>query len=452
MTIDDVYAHIDAGFTAALDELACLVRIAGVSAQPTDDLVVCAQIVLNSVCASGLRAHLIEGYGPPVVYGERIVDPSLPTVLIYGHYDVQPADFDAHWQDDPFESTIRDGRMYGRGTSDNKGQHLAQLCALRAIRAVHGELPVNVKVLIEGEEEVGSPHLAELVRDNRHLLAANLVITSDGPVHRSGTPQLVLGTRGQLGVELRTRGANREAHSGSLGGVLPDAAQHLVQAMATLWQPSGEIAVAGFFDDALPPTPTESANLAGLPLDLNDHLTDFGIVELPEPAGIGYYERLMLQPTMTITGLTSGYTGPGMKSVIANGARAHLDMRLVPGQNPNEIFRLLEAHLAVHAPDVELTRLSSVPASRTALDNRYVAIVAGAVERATGVVPFIVPSLGSSPPNFVFTDILGIPSILVPYANPDQNNHAANENFELSRFKDGMRIFATILDHVARAN
>ncbi|WP_104190850.1 M20/M25/M40 family metallo-hydrolase [Cryobacterium sp. Y82] len=201
MTMDDVYAHIDSGFAAALDELACLVRTAGVSAQPTDDLAVCAQIVLNSVCTSGLRAHLIEGYGPPAVYGERVVDPGLPTVLIYGHYDVQPADFDARWHDDPFKSTIRAGRVFGRGT---------------------GELPVNVKVLIEGEDEIKSPHLAELVRDNRHLLAADLVITSESPVHRNGTPQLVLGTRGQRGVELRTRGANREAHPGSLGGLLPE--------------------------------------------------------------------------------------------------------------------------------------------------------------------------------------------------------------------------------------
>lgn len=451
MSIDDVYGQIDVGFAAALDELAYLVRIAGVSASPTEDLALCAQAVQHIMCTSGLRTHLIEGYGPPAVYGERLVDPTLPTVLIYGHYDVQPAESDAHWQADPFEPTIRDDRMYGRGTSDNKGQHLAQLWALRATLAAHGELPVNVKVLIEGEEEIGSPHLAELVRHNLELLRADVAITSDGPVHRSGTPQLVLGTRGQLGVELRTSGANREAHSGSLGGLLPDAAQQLVQALASLWTPSGEIAVAGFFEDVLPPSAAENANLAGLPLDLHNHLTDYGITELPAPQGRGYYERLMLQPTLTITGLVSGYAGPGMKTVIANSARAHLDLRLVPGQHPDEIYRLLEAHLNRHAPAAELTRLSAVPPSRTALDNPFVGILAGAVQQATGVHPFVVPSLGSSLPNYVFTDILGMPSILVPYANPDQNNHAANENFELSRFKDGMRICATILDHVGRS-
>lgn len=199
VTVDDVFAYDDAGFIAALDELAFLVRTAGVSAQPTDDLAVCAQIVLNSVCASGLRAHLIEGYGPPAVYGERVVDTGLPTVLIYGHYDVQPADLAARWHDNRFESTIRDGRVFGRGT---------------------GELPVNVKVLIEGENK--STHLADLVRDNRHLLAADLIIASESPVHRNGTPQLVLGTRAPRGVELRTRGVNREAHLGSLGGLLPE--------------------------------------------------------------------------------------------------------------------------------------------------------------------------------------------------------------------------------------
>ena len=445
----DVYAHLAAGFEEALDELASLVRIAGVSAEPTEDLIHCAESVRQSMLRSGLRTSLIEGHGPPAVYGERIVDASLPTVLIYGHYDVQPAETADGWQSPPFAPEVRDGRMYGRGSSDNKGQHLAQLLAIRAMLATRGELPVNVKVLVEGEEEIGSPHLADLVRANRELLRADIAVTSDGPVHRSGTPQLVLGTRGQLGVELRTRGANQDAHSGSQGGLLPDPAAELVRALATLWNADGRVAVRGFYDRVVQSTERERANLAQLPLDLHEHLTTYGITELPPPHQVGFYERLMLLPTMTITGITSGYTGPGMKTVISHSAMARIDMRLVPGQDPDEIFALLLAHLRENGDSVELVRLSSGPASRTSIDNGYVSIVAGAVEQATGQVPLVVPSLGSTLPNYVFTDILEVPSVLVPYANADQNSHAANENFELTRFLDGMRVCVTLLDHLA---
>jgi acetylornithine deacetylase/succinyl-diaminopimelate desuccinylase-like protein len=448
--LSDVYARIDEGFDDALDDLAALVRIAGVSAEPTEELARCADAVRQCMVRSGLDARLIDGYGPSAVYGERIADPNGPTVLLYGHYDVQPAEAATSWLSPPFEPVVRDGRMYGRGSSDNKGQHLAQLWGIRAFLAARGELPVNVKVLIEGEEEVGSPHLADLVRAHRELLRADVAVTSDGPVHRSGTPQLVLGARGQLGIELRARGANRNAHSGSLGGLLPDPASDLIRALGSLWDRSGRIAVEGFYDAVRSPTDAERENLMGLPLDLRDHLDAYGIAELPPPQGPGYYERLMLQPTLTITGLASGYTGPGMKTVIAREAVAKVDLRLVPDQDPDELFVLLQEHFARHGPSPELVRLSSVSPSRTSSDDPYVPLIAGAVSQAVGQEPFIVPSLGGSLPNFVFTDILGIPSVLVPYANPDQNNHAENENFELRRFRDGMRICATVMDHLAR--
>lgn len=447
----DVYTRIDEGFDDALGELEALIRIAGVSVQPTGELARCAEAVRQCMIRSGLDTRLIDGHGPSAVYGERIVDPGWPTLLIYGHYDVQPAEPIADWQSPPFEPTIRDGRMYGRGSSDNKGQHLAQLWAIRATLAARGELPVNVKMLVEGEEEVGSPHLADLVREHRELLSADLAVTSDGPVHRSGTHQLVLGTRGQLGVELRTRGANQDAHSGSLGGLLPDPASSLVRTLSSLWEPSGRIAVSSFYDAVRSPTDAERENLARLPLDLDHHLNAYGITELPPPRGLGYYERLMLRPTMTITGLASGYTGPGMKTIIAREAMAKIDMRLVPDQDPDEVFALLQAHVERHGSSVELVRLSSIPPSRTSLDDPYVSLIASAVTQATGQAPFVVPSLGSSLPNFVFTDILAIPSVLVPYANPDQSNHAANENLELRRFKDGMKICVSLMDHLAGA-
>jgi acetylornithine deacetylase/succinyl-diaminopimelate desuccinylase-like protein len=444
-----VYQLIDTVQEEAVDELAALVRIDGVSAQPTASLRRCSLEVRRSMERSGLHARLIEGHGPPAVYGERIVSRDLPTVLIYGHYDVQPAEPSPEWSSPPFEPVVRDGRMYGRGTSDNKGQHLAQLWALRAVLAARGELPVNVKMLIEGEEEIGSPHLPALVDEHRILLGADVAVTSDGPVHRSGRPQLVLGTRGQLGVEMTSRGANREAHSGSLGGLLPDPSWPLIHLLSTMRGPTGDITVQGFHDSVRAPTPAERRLLAELPLDLAGHLESYGIDALPAPDDAGYYERLMLRPTMTVIGLGSGYCGPGVKTLIPHRATARLDIRLVPDQDPDEIFALLQKHVAEHDPSVELTRLSAVPPSRTPIDSPYVGVISEAVTAATGQRPFVVPSLGSTLPNHVFTGILGIPSVLVPYANPDQNNHAANENFELRRFRDGMRICAALLDHVA---
>jgi acetylornithine deacetylase/succinyl-diaminopimelate desuccinylase-like protein len=443
----DAFTWLDAEFEGAVNELADLIRIPGVSASPDESLDRCAEAVRQSMLGSGLQVSLLEGHGPPAVFGERIVDPNLPTVLFYGHYDVQPAE-PSEWDSPPFDPVIRDGRMFGRGSSDNKGQHLAQLFGIRAVLASSGELPVNVKVLVEGEEEIGSPHLADLVRANRGLLSADVAITSDGPVHRSGNPQLVLGTRGQLGVELRLRGANKDAHSGSLGGLLPDPAAGLARVLASLWRADGSVAVDGFYDQVLEPTEREKQSLSELPLDLGAHLEAYGISELP-PGTHGFYERLMLQPTMTITGLASGYSGPGMKTIISNQAMARIDMRLVPAQDPDHVFSLLQAHLAEHGPAVELVRLSSGPASRTPIENPFVSVIARAVQQGTGREPFVVPSLGSTLPNYVFTDILSMPSVLVPYANADQNNHAANENMELSRFLDGMKVCVSVLEQLA---
>lgn len=445
----DVFRQIDTVQAQALDELAALVRIPGISAQPSAELDRCAEAVLQGMQRSGLRARLLEGHGPPAVFGERLVSSDLPTVLIYGHYDVQPVGSTAEWSSPPFEPVVRDGRMYGRGTSDNKGQHLAQLWALRATLEAGVELPVNVKVLIEGEEEIGSPHLSALVREHSTLLEADVAVTSDGPVHRSGRPQLVLGTRGQLGVELISRGANQEAHSGSLGGLLPDPSWPLIHLLSTMRDATGEVSVAGFNDRVRPPTPAERTSLSALPLDVEEHLAAYGIAQLPAPHRSGYYERLMLQPTMTVIGLDSGYCGPGVKTIIPHRATARLDMRLVPDQDPEHIFSMLQEHVRTYEPSVELVKLSSVPPSRTPSGSRYVKLISDAVAQATGERPFIVPSLGSTLPNYVFTEILGMPSVLVPYANPDQNNHAANENFELRRFRDGMRICAALLASLA---
>jgi acetylornithine deacetylase/succinyl-diaminopimelate desuccinylase-like protein len=433
-----------------VEELSDLVRLPSISTQSNPGVQACAEALLGTLRRSGLEARLLPTPGQPVVFGQRLVDARRPTVLIYGHYDVQPVDPLDAWQTPPFEPVVRDGRLYGRGSSDNKGQHLAQLLALRALQALGDELPLNVKVILEGEEENGSPHLAGFVREHRELLAADVAYTSDGPVHESGRPLVVLGVRGMLSVELRAHGANRDVHSGNRGGVVPYPAWELVHLLASLRRADGRVAIDGFYDAVRPASAAEREAIARLPLDLGGHLREYGIDRLPPPDDWGYYERLMLQPTLNIAGLHAGYAGEGIKTIIPHQAIAKLDLRLVPDQTPEDIFRLLQRHVHAHAPGIELVWLGDMQPSRTPIDNPYTRTVLAAVGEATGEEPYVVPSLGGSLPDYVFTRILGIPSLLVPYANPDQNNHAPNENFELARFIGGIRTCATVLQRMSR--
>jgi acetylornithine deacetylase/succinyl-diaminopimelate desuccinylase-like protein len=443
--MNELNAYLSDNQDQFVDELCELVRLPSISTQANPGVQACADALVETMRRGGLEPRLLPTPGQPVVFGQRMVDPRLPTVLIYGHYDVQPVDPVEDWVTPPFEPVIRDGRLYGRGSSDNKGQHLAQLLAIRALLKLDGELPTNVKVILEGEEENGSPHLAWFVEHNRELLACNVAYTSDGPVHESGRATLVLGVRGMLGVELRARGANRDVHSGNRGGVVPYPAWDLVHLLASMRRPDGRVAIDGFYDSVRPPTIAEREAISRLPLDLPAHLRQYEFDRLPPPDDWGYYDRLMLQPTLNITGLNGGYAGHGIKTIIPHQAVAKLDMRLVPNQTPDEIFDCLERHVRRYAPGVELIRLGDMRPSRTAIDNPYTQTVITALREATGEEPYVVPSLGGSLPDYVFTEILGVPSLLVPYANPDQNNHAPNENFELARFIGGIRTCATVL-------
>lgn len=445
--LDRVYAYIDAHRDDFVAQLLVLLRQPSISAQNVG-VEECAELLREIMTGCGLEAQLLPTAGKPVVFGQRLVDPLLRTVLIYGHYDVQPVDPLEAWESPPFEPTIRRGRIYARGSGDNKGQHLAQLLAMQAYLATWGELPVNVKVILEGEEESSSPHLARFVEEHRELLAADLVYTSDGPVHESGRPQVVLGVRGILYVELRARGAKSDLHSGNRGGVVPNPAWHLVDVLASMRDREGWVAIEGFYDTVRPQTAAERAAIADLPLDLPAILAEYGTDRLPPPAEPGYYERLMTLPTLNISGFRSGYGGEGMKTIIPATATAKLDMRLVVDQDPDDIFAKFSRHVRERAPDVEVVRLGSMLPSKTPIENPYTRAVATAVARAYDEEPLVVPTLGGSLPDYVFTRILGLPSIMVPYANPDENNHAPNENLEIERYIKGIKICAAVLRNV----
>ncbi len=445
-----VYEYIDGHRDAFVEELFPLLRQPSIS---TQDVGVerCAELLREIMAGCGLQARLLPTAGKPVVYGERLGHPQRPTVLVYGHYDVQPVDPLDAWESPPFEPTIRNGRIYARGSGDNKGQHLAQLLAIRACLATRGELPVNVKVIVEGEEESSSPHLARFAQEHRNLLAADVVYVSDGPVHESGRPLVVLGVRGILYVELQARGARSDLHSGNRGGVVPNPAWELVQLLASMRDREGRVLIEGFYDAVRPPTGADLAAVAGLPLDLEAVLRDLGTTRLPPPEGVGYYERLMFRPTLNICGFHSGYGGAGKKTIIPAAALAKVDMRLVPDQDPDDVFDKFVRHVARRAPDVKVERLGSMRPSRTPIENPYTEAVVQAVTHACGEAPLVVPSLGGSLPNYVFTEILGRPCLTVPYANPDESNHAPNENLEIGRYIQGIKTCAAVLHSLAGA-
>ena len=447
--METIYNYIENNRQRFIDRLIDYLRHPSISAHGVGmDMV--ANYLLNWLIQLGFEAQLMPTPGWPLVLGRRFDQLSAPTVLLYGHYDVQPPDPLEEWISPPFEPTIRNGRLYARGVGDNKGQHFAQILALESILAINSQLPCNVILLLEGEEEMGSPHIADFIRTHRNQLKADLVITSDGPLPEDGHPTIEFGVRGVIGFELRARGANRDLHSGNYGGVAPNPLWTLVHLLSTMKNDQGEITIEGFYDNVQPPTELEREVLARLPVDENAAKRNLGITHFDEPNNRHYYERLACWPTLTINGFHGGYGGPESKTVLPHEAFAKCDIRLVEAQTAEEIFAKVEAHVNRHAPDVEFIRQGGMDPSKTPLDSPFVEPLRQAILTATGQEPLLIPAMGGSLPDYVFTKILGVPDFTVPYANADEANHAPNENLELDLFIRGIKIGVAMLTRLGQ--
>jgi acetylornithine deacetylase/succinyl-diaminopimelate desuccinylase-like protein len=405
----------------------------------------CAEVERGLLESAGLHARIIETEGHPFVFGERPGPSGAPTLLLYGHYDVQPPDPLEAWLSPPFEPTIRNGRIYARGVGDNKGQHFAHVAAIRAWTETIGDLPVSVKVLLEGEEECGSPQIDGFVAAHRDLLAADLVVTADGPALDAPNPSVEYGVRGMVYVELYARGAKHDLHSGNWGGIAPNPAWTLIHLLGTMLTPEGETRIDGFLDDVQPLSLAAQAALAKIPLDQAAALASIGVGELPPPVGVGYFERLMTRPTCNVAGFHSGYGGPGSKTIIPAEATVKMDFRLVPDQDPDDVFAKIERHVAHHAPAVEVRRLGSMRPSHTPIEHPLAEPLRRALRTGFGAEPVDIPLVGGSLPDAVWTRTLGLPSFVTPYANHDEANHAPNENMEVARFYAGVRTTAALL-------
>ncbi|MBF0753481.1 M20/M25/M40 family metallo-hydrolase [Jeotgalicoccus nanhaiensis] len=433
-----------------LNQLFNLLKIKSISTNE-DEIRHCANVLKSEMETLGLDTQLIETGGNPVVYGELLNDKNRFTLLIYGHYDVQAVEPIELWDSNPFEPEIRDGRIYARGAGDNKGQLMAQLLGLKTYQALYGELPINVKFIFEGEEELGSVHLAEFVENHKALLEADLVYTSDGSSHNSGDPLILLGVRGVLILEMTAKGADFDNHSGNTGNIVPNPAWKLMRLLNTMRDDDGNVLVDGFYDKIRKPSDKEMELLKRLPYDQQDIAEKIGYEDL-DMDGASYYHKLTMEPTFNIAGIESGYTGKNAKTIIPSTATVNMDIRLVADQDPEDVFKKIEEHVKEVDPSVTVTYKGAMRPSRTPAELEIVQAVTDAVAHAYGKEPLVQPSMPGSLPDYVWTEILNTPSIIMPYANFDQHNHSPNENLKVENFFAGIKCTCNLVRELGERN
>jgi acetylornithine deacetylase/succinyl-diaminopimelate desuccinylase-like protein len=437
---------IDARMEESLDMLVRLVAVPSVSAQGTQ-MQECAELVSELLQARGFKTRILPTAGHPVVYGDR-PGGSERTLLLYNHYDVQPAEPFELWESPPFQGTVRNGKMYGRGVSDDKGHIACRLAALDALIQIEGDLPCRIKFLIEGEEEVGSVHLPAFIEANKSLLAGEACLWEFGEVEHDGVPVQHAGMRGICYVELSIETAGRDAHSGLGGSIFPNAAWRLVWALATLKDPDETVRIPGFYDNVRPPTPRDIELLGKLPEVADEYTQRYGLKGFLKQlrGGVDLRREAVFSPTCTVCGLTSGYQGPGSKTVLPARASAKVDFRLVPDQTPEEILEKLRRHLDAEGfGDVQITYLGGEAPGRTDPDDPFLQMVVRSAEPVYGVPMRITPMVGGSGPNHAFLHTLGVPVATAGIGYPGTQAHAPNENVDLELFRKGVRHTARII-------
>ena len=442
--------YIDQNLDTSIAELSLLCAQPSVSAQKLG-LPECAQLVSEMLQKRGFTTQVLETGGAPVVYGERR-GKSVKTLLFYNHYDVQPAEPLELWESPPFVPTLRDGMLFARGVSDDKGHITSRLFAIDALLDQDGELPCNVKFVIEGEEEVSSVHLHDFVRDHRDLLAADACVWEFGGVDHKDQPAQYLGLRGICYVELSVETANQDVHSGTGGSIFPNAAWRLVWALNTLKGPDERIRIPGFYDPIRPPSQRDRALMEALPEVSEEYRSRYGLKNFLKGLTGGVDLRIaeVFEPTCTICGLTSGYQGPGSKTVLPARATAKVDFRLVPDQTPQQVLQQLRAHLDAEGfSDVQVTFLGGEAPARTDPDDPFVKVVVDAATDVYGSPMQVVPMVGGSGPNHAFVEYLNVPIVTAGIGYPGSQVHAPNENVRIDLYLKGAKHIARILKNFA---
>lgn len=426
-----------------LNELLDLLRIPSVSAKSEHkpDMQACAEAVKAKLEEAGAdKVTIYPTKGHPIVYGEKISNPDWPTVLVYGHYDVQPAEPLELWKSSPFEPDIREGKIYARGACDDKGQFYMHVKALE-IMSKTNTLATNIKFIIEGEEEVGSPHLADFVKNNHDLLKADVVLISDSSMISLDTPSIDIGVRGISYIEVEVTGPNRDLHSGVYGGAVANPITMLAKMIASLHDENNHITIPGFYDDVLEATEEERKLMALAPFDEEEYKNDLGIKALWGEKGYTTNERTGIRPTLELHGIWGGYTGEGAKTVLPSKAYAKISARLVPNQKSDKITRLLLEHMERIAPEgvtVVAREHHGGEAYLTPIDSKAYQAAAKAIEATFNKKPIPVRGGGSIPICALFEKELGLKIVFLGFGLDSDNLHSPNEKFDIANFYKGI--------------
>jgi acetylornithine deacetylase/succinyl-diaminopimelate desuccinylase-like protein len=453
--LDTIVDYINVHRDRYVDELKQYLAIPSISALPDHaaDVRRTAEWTADALRTAGMQnVRLIDTPGNPVVYADWLNAPGKPTILFYGHYDVQPVDPVNLWTSPPFEPTVRDGEIYARGAADDKGQVFMHIKAIEAHIKQGGGLPVNMKFVIEGEEEVGSVHFDDFVRDHKQELSADVVVISDTAMFDRGVPSICYSLRGLVYFQIDVRGSRSDLHSGVFGGAVANPAIVLAQILAQLKDRGGRIKIPGFYEDVRPLSDEERAEWKKLPFNETRYRKELGAPKLFGESGYSTLERVWARPTLDVNGLYSGFTGEGAKTVLPATAMAKVSMRLVPDQEPDKIATLFEDYLRKIAPktvELKITRMHGGRPWMTEFDNKFVRAAGRAIEQGFGKSPVFVREGGSIPVVATFDRELGIPSVLFGVGLPDENAHAPDEKLDLGNFHNGIIASAFLYREIA---
>ena len=454
MADNDWRAHLEQNGERYTRELLEFLSIPSVSSlsEHAGDVRRAADWVAMRLGGAGMEEiEILEPGGHPCVYGEWLgAGEGKPTVLIYGHFDTQPVDPVELWSSPPFEPTIREGRIYARGSSDDKGNMLIPILAIEAFLTSAGSLPVNLKVLFEGEEETGSRYLSDFIKANRERLTCDLVISADGMQAREDTPALVVGWKGLCSLQIDVRGPGVDLHSGIYGGAVQNPIHALAQILSSMRSADGRILVDGFFDSVLPLTTDERALFARAPYDEEEYKSAVGVEELFGEPGYSSYERAGARPTLEVNGIWGGFQGEGVKTVLPSEAHCKITCRLVPDQDPQHVLAALKKHIEANAPPGVSVDISISEATATAyvtpVDHPGNRAAHAVMEEIYGRPPYYIRQGGTLPVCGLFHDLLDVYTVIFAFALEDENAHAPDEFFRLSSFERGQLAYCSILE------
>ena len=454
--MDRIVNYVHENFNSYVEELKDFLRIPSISTIPENrtDILNAANFVADKLRTAGLsRIEIYRTENHPIVYGEWLGAPGKPTLLIYGHYDVQPVDPIELWTNLPFDPVVKDGKIWARGATDDKGQVYVHIKSVEAFIRTYGSLPINIKFLVEGEEEIGSESLESFLEQNKEMLKCDAVLVSDSSLYAPGLPTITYGLRGLSYLEVEVTGPNKDLHSGTYGGAVPNPINILAEMISKLHDKNGKITIPNFYNDVVKISKKERSNFSKLKFSERQYKKEIGVSELPGEKGYSILEKVWARPTLDCNGIWGGFTEPGAKTVIPSKASAKISMRLVPNQDPKKVAKLFTKYFKSIAPGsvkVSIKNLHGGYPVSVPLDDKIILKAAKAMEKAFGKRTVFMRDGGSIPIIVDFMKLLKAPAVLMGLGLDNENAHSPDEHFDLTHFKLGILSSAHFIDELSQ--